>query len=120
MKTLRSFIFWSYERGSIQYDVMVTLILLFIFVTPHFYNFGDRPNPMQLSQVMVDTDGKGNMVYQIRASDVDRRASEEGGATDSAIEDVLQPIAGTVMIDHFVSVPGPDGKPVAYKVWAHR
>ena len=26
--------FWTYERGTWQYDVMVILILAFIFVTP--------------------------------------------------------------------------------------
>ena len=29
-KLLRSYIFWTYERGSLHYDVMVTLILLFL------------------------------------------------------------------------------------------
>ncbi|EQD43830.1 hypothetical protein B1A_15449, partial [mine drainage metagenome] len=33
-KILRSYIFWTYQRGSAHYDVMVTLILLFIFVSP--------------------------------------------------------------------------------------
>jgi hypothetical protein len=27
--------FWSYERGSWQYDVIVVVILAFIFLTPH-------------------------------------------------------------------------------------
>ena len=32
MKVLRSYFFWTYERGSFHYDVMVTLILLFLFL----------------------------------------------------------------------------------------
>lgn len=35
-------IFWSYERGSWQYDVLVLLILGFIFLTPRSW-FQDRP-----------------------------------------------------------------------------
>jgi len=35
MRILRSYFFWTYERGSFHYDVMVTLILAFIFITPH-------------------------------------------------------------------------------------
>jgi len=33
-KILRSYFYWTYPRGSFHYDVLVTLILLFIFVTP--------------------------------------------------------------------------------------
>jgi len=42
-RTIRGFILWSHERGTIQYDVMVTLILLFVFLSPRFINFNDRP-----------------------------------------------------------------------------
>ena len=42
-KLLRSYIFWAYERGSVHYDVMVTAILLFMFVSPHFINYNDKP-----------------------------------------------------------------------------
>ena len=34
--------FWSYERGSWQYDVILAVILAFIFVTPRAW-FQDRP-----------------------------------------------------------------------------
>jgi hypothetical protein len=34
-RTIRGYILWSYERGSLHYDIMVTLILLFVFVSPH-------------------------------------------------------------------------------------
>ncbi len=42
-RTIRDFILWSYERGTIQYDVMVTLILLFVFLSPYWINFHDKP-----------------------------------------------------------------------------
>ena len=42
-RILKSYLFWTYERGSFHYDVMVTLILAFIFVTPHVWNYGDHP-----------------------------------------------------------------------------
>ena len=35
-------IFWSYERGSWQYDVIVAAILAFIFLSPRTW-FNDRP-----------------------------------------------------------------------------
>jgi hypothetical protein len=42
MKTLARFIFWDFSRGSWQYDVMVALILGFIFLTPRDV-FRDQP-----------------------------------------------------------------------------
>ncbi|HZS44193.1 MAG TPA: hypothetical protein VFC63_03765 [Blastocatellia bacterium] len=32
---LKGVILWSYERGSWQYDIMVVVILLFVFATPN-------------------------------------------------------------------------------------
>ncbi|HET9177571.1 MAG TPA: hypothetical protein VFQ24_04355 [Terriglobia bacterium] len=42
-------IFWSYERGSWQYDVICLLILAFIFLSPTEW-FHDRPR-LQLSDL---------------------------------------------------------------------
>src|ERR1700684_4166904 len=71
-RTIRGYILWSYERGSLHYDIMVTLILLFIFVTPHYVNFKDKPverNP-HLTGVAVIPDAQGGFIYQIQASAV--------------------------------------------------
>ncbi len=118
MRTLRSYLFWTYERGSMHYDIMVTLILLFLFITPHLWNYGDRPNQAFPSQVMVDTDGHGGLVYQVRVSDVEKHLAH--APLNTAIYDTIEPIAGTVRIDRYQAIPGPDNKPVGYKVWAHR
>ncbi len=64
-------IFWSYERGSWQYDLLVLAILLFIFLSPHSW-FDDRPT-LQLTdlrhrQGIVDMGhGKEGWQYQIDA-----------------------------------------------------
>lgn len=42
-------VFWVYERGSWQYDVILAVILAFIFLTPRSF-FNDRPT-LQLSDV---------------------------------------------------------------------
>ena len=34
LSTLKKILFWSYERGSWQYDVMCVVILAFIFLAP--------------------------------------------------------------------------------------
>src|SRR5215472_1013447 len=41
------FIFWDFKRGSWQYDVVVGLILAFIFLTPRSL-FRDQPKPASI------------------------------------------------------------------------
>lgn len=41
---LKRFIFWDYKRAGWQYDIMVGIILLFIFATPREW-FRDWPRP---------------------------------------------------------------------------
>jgi hypothetical protein len=41
---LKRFILWDFRRASWQYDVMVGLILAFIFLTPREW-FRDQPKP---------------------------------------------------------------------------
>jgi hypothetical protein len=50
---MKRFILWDYPRASWQYDVMVGLILVFIFATPRDW-FRDQPRAS--SVVMVPTD----------------------------------------------------------------
>ena len=51
MNALKRFVLWEYPRASWQYDVIVGVIVLFIFVTPHFISFGDRPKPASIAIV---------------------------------------------------------------------
>jgi hypothetical protein len=44
MKGLSRFLFWDYPRASWQFDVMVGLILVFIFMMPREI-FKDQPSP---------------------------------------------------------------------------
>ena len=69
LKTIRSYILWTYERGSMQYDVMVTLILLFIFVTPYWVNFKDKPierTPHQ-TELLEFPDGQRRFINHVDA-----------------------------------------------------
>ena len=75
-RTIRGYILWSYERGTLHYDIMVTLILLFVFVSPHFINFKDKPverNPHPIPVVVIP-DPQGGFIYQIPASAVKAKA----------------------------------------------
>jgi len=61
---LKQFILWDYPRASWQYDVMVGLILAFIFLTPRSW-FRDQPRTPQASQVALLGAGHGNDVIWI-------------------------------------------------------
>lgn len=50
MDALKRFIFWDYKRASWQYDVIVALILVFVFVTPRSV-FRDQPKPASVAMV---------------------------------------------------------------------
>ncbi|GAB4240382.1 MAG: hypothetical protein Kow00109_15500 [Acidobacteriota bacterium] len=41
----RKVLFWSYPRGSWQYDILCALILAFIFLTPKHIFRGEFRNP---------------------------------------------------------------------------
>jgi hypothetical protein len=118
-RTIRGFILWSHERGSIQYDVMVTLILLFVFFSPKLINFNDKPverNP-HATGVVVYPDGQGGLVYEI-----DSKAVQPG--KDSAIQGqllrVIEPISGETSISRYEAVTDKKGKVLSYKVWVNR
>jgi hypothetical protein len=56
------FIFWEYPRASWQYDVMVGLILIFVFVTPRYVNFHDQP---KAASVVMLPDEQGISAFHI-------------------------------------------------------
>jgi hypothetical protein len=116
-QTLVAYLWWTEERGSFRYDVMVTLILLFIFVTPHLWNYGDRPSPRGTAptEVLVKTESPDHFIYQINASQI--RPSED---LQTALVRNVEAISGDVVLDRYEAAHDSSGKIVAYKVWAHR
>jgi hypothetical protein len=117
IKTLSTYLWWTEERGSFHYDVMVTLILAFIFVTPHLWNYGDRPSPRGTApkEVLVKTESPDHFVYQINASQI-----QDDGDLQTALLHNVEAISGDVVLDKYESEHDSSGKLVAYKVWAHR
>ena len=111
---------WQYERGTIQYDVMVTVILLFVFLSPRWINFKDKPverNPHHMGVVVVP-DGQGGLIYQIQAAAVDSRtSSQDDAALRSDLRRIIEPISGAVAINKVEPVRDAAGRIVSYKVW---
>jgi hypothetical protein len=118
-RTIRDYIFWSYERGTIQYDVMVTLILLFVFLSPKLINFKDKPvehNPHRTG-VAVVPDGNGGLIYQIEAAAV---AGKDDDAIHDQLLEIIEPISGEVSITKIEPVYDSAGHVLSYKVWVAR
>ena len=118
-RTIRGYILWSYERGSLHYDIMVTLILIFVFVSPHFINFKDKPverNP-HLTGVVVIPGENGEFIYQIQASAVNTAA---GGDVSKQLEQIIEPISGAVSVTKYEAIKDGKGHLQSYKVWVKK
>jgi len=124
-KLINSYIFWAYERGSVHYDVLVTAILLFMFVSPHIINYNDKPVEtvaLHASEVLVKeagtSGGNSRFMYQIRADDMG--AATTDAERKAAILRVIEPISGEVSLDHYEPVYDAQHKVVAYNAWVLR
>jgi hypothetical protein len=124
-KLIRNYIFWAYERGSFHYDVMVTAILIFMFVSPHLIDFKDKPVEtvaLHASEVLVreagTSGGSSRFIYQVRADDM------SGARTDperrAAILRVIEPVSGEVSLERYEPIRDAQGKIVAYNAWVLR
>jgi hypothetical protein len=60
---LKRFILWDFKRGSWQYDLMVGIILAFIFLTPRDW-FRDQPRIPKASSIsMLPSEHSGNAFF---------------------------------------------------------
>jgi hypothetical protein len=115
-RTIRSYIFWTYDRGSFHYDVMVTLILLFIFISPRFIDFRDKPalHAPHPTQITVSPDASGGFLYLVPASMV------KGNVDAAQLRSVIEPIAGRVAIVDFGPLKDNLGHIYVYQVRVRR
>ena len=118
-RTIRGYILWQYERGTLHYDIMVTLILIFILFSPRVINFNDKPiarNPHP-TEVVVSADAEGRLVYQVAASAV--APGDDNSVRDQLLR-IIEPISGAVSIVSYEPVSDGKGKVQSYKVLAKR
>ena len=123
---LLSYFYWTYPRGSFHYDIMVSLILLFIFLTPQIkgWSYGDKPSPMggPLHPIQViGNDGQG-VIVTVQASDMslDLHTTAPDAVVKKALRKSIEPVTGdAVVVDHWETTTDAQGNSV-WKVWAHR
>ncbi len=115
-KTLKTYIFWTQERGSMHYDVMVSVILAFIFITPHYVSFNDKPTArlQHPNQITITPDGTSGFMYEISANDVLLPQSVD---IKTELARVLEPAVGNVEILRYEIVRDDKGRVTAYRAW---
>ena len=123
-RTIRGYILWQYERGTLHYDIMVTLILIFICFSPYWINFNDRPvndkpivHNTHPTDVVVAPDAQGRLVYQIAA---DAISPGDDQAVRAELLHIIEPISGKVSIVEYGAINDRKGHPQSYKVVVKR
>ena len=117
-RTFKGYLFWTYDRGSFHYDVMVTLILIFIFVGPRFIDFKDQPAanlPHRVQNVVAD--GRQEIIYEVEAAQVD---AQDEDMVRVNFQRAMRPVAGAVIIDRVEAVRDDSGRIVAYRAWVRK
>ena len=108
---MKRFLLWSFERGSVQYDVICVVILAFIFITPPAI-FNDRPDFMRIpvdQAIRRTSDDDGHTVFTVKVN------------TEQAAVDRLKTMLGTsVTISRAEPVYDARGALVAYSIWIER
>lgn len=121
-KLLKSYFYWTYPRGNVHYDVMVTLILLFIFVTPQFWDFGDKPSraPGPSHPIQVASDGTRSLLVTISDIDVKAPPSASDNEMRRVLRKAIEPVTGdAVSVIRWETETDTQGNKV-WKIWARR
>jgi hypothetical protein len=112
-RTIRSYILWQHERGTLHYDIMVTLIIIFVLFSPRIINYNDKPiaRKPHPTQVVVTADAEGHLIYQVAA------AAVSPGDERSVREQLLRVIESIV---NYEAIVDGQGHVQGYKVQAKR
>jgi len=118
-RTIRGYILWQYERGTLHYDIMVTLILIFVLFSPRVINFNDKPiaRNSHPTDVVVTIDAEGRLIYQVAASAV---APGDDHSVREQLLHIIEPISGAVSIVSYETVTDRKGQVQSYKVVVKR
>jgi hypothetical protein len=118
---LKNVIFWSYGRGTLPYDILCALILIFIFATPSsvFQDWPrvNAPQQFQTGHALIQTrDHLGNVVYNVRLPA--ELMSVEPAVLNQNIQWFLEKyLKKHLNIARTQPIYGGDGKIVGFSVW---
>jgi len=121
-QVLKSYFYWTYPRGSFHYDVMVTLILLFVFIAPHLWDFGAKPSPISVFSHPIQVSGYGShgLVITVAAVDVNVPPRASDREVKEALRHAIEPVTGdAVFVERWKTITDAHGNQ-EWQVWAHR
>ena len=107
---MKKYLLWTFERGSQPYDVIVVVILAFIFLTPPSF-FDDRPDFTRVTSdqaIRQTSDNDGHPVWVVTVK------------TEQDAVDRLKAALGAVTIARTEPVYDATGALVAYSIWVVR
>jgi hypothetical protein len=117
-RVLKSYLWWTHERGSVHYDVMVTLILAFIFLTPRWVHYGDQPKPdWPSNEIRAAVNPDGGMIYEVPVELVHTSGATP---TNQDLVNAIAPVSSSITVDRWQPVREIGGSVVAWRVWGHR
>jgi hypothetical protein len=116
-RTIKGYFWWTHDRGSIHYDVMVTAILLFIFISPRYIDYKDKPAETVFTPkwVVVQPDGHGGMYFDVDAAAVDPKQDVR-----PQLQRIIEPIAGEAKLGAPQAIQDKFGRVVKYRVEVER
>lgn len=82
LATLKKTLFWSYERGSWQYDILCVLILAFVFFGSNSFFHGKRERvgyETEAASIFVSKEEIGSVDPSRLKEEVSRHLSEKYG-----------------------------------------
>jgi hypothetical protein len=130
LRGIRGTIFWSYERGSWPYDLMVVIIVLFVLITPRRW-FHDQPenNFASSSGVMLIAQDPSAHIETYRldqglfgnAQPAGQSAAELEEKTHQLLSESVESLKGQrFQVQRIDPVRGSDGSLLYYKVEVKR
>ena len=119
-------VFWSFERGTLPYDVAVALIVVFVLLSPRSW-FSDRPQPAvaainAIFPATVELHGTdpvdGAIIYRVDARLISRDAPDLAQELHDAVHNHAQqpPHNGDFEILRIASVRGANGAITHYDI----
>ncbi len=114
---IKRFILWDYPRASWQYDLMVGLILCFLFLTPRAW-FRDQARAPSTSKIAILKGAHGTSVYWIEA---ELLAGVEESSRPAKARELLARQVGRRGLERLVVEPVRDSESdiKGYVVFAH-
>jgi hypothetical protein len=116
---MKRFLLWSFERGSIHYDIICGIIFAFILIAPGRV-FNDRPDFMRVPvlgpNVRPSHDDDGNKVFTVKLqTGVFSTDSEE--SRQAALKSLAAELKTPIEPSKMEPVHDTTGALVAYAVW---